>query len=56
VLSTVGDQILQEFNTQYLTRFTTYKIARTSQKTKEGSGPQTDKRLPQCPFTGKFFR
>jgi hypothetical protein len=28
VLSPVGDHILQEFNTLYLTRFGTYKIAR----------------------------
>jgi hypothetical protein len=31
VLSPVGDHILQEFNTQYLTRFRTYKIARPTQ-------------------------
>ncbi len=30
-LSPVGDHILQEFNTLYLTRFRTYKIARPSQ-------------------------
>jgi hypothetical protein len=28
VMSPVGDHILQEFNTLYLTRFRTYKIAR----------------------------
>jgi hypothetical protein len=31
LLSPVGDHILQEFNTLYLTRFKTYKIARPSQ-------------------------
>ncbi len=32
VLIPVGDHILQEFNTLYLTRFRTYKIARPSNK------------------------
>jgi hypothetical protein len=44
VLSHVGDHILQDFNTLYLTRFRTYKIARPPQKkpTKGGaSGRQT---------------
>jgi hypothetical protein len=31
MLSPVGDHILQEFNTLYLTRFRTYKIARPPQ-------------------------
>jgi hypothetical protein len=31
VLSSVGDHILQEFNTLFLARFKTYKIARPSQ-------------------------
>jgi hypothetical protein len=31
VLSPVGDHILQEINTLYLTRFRTYKIARPPQ-------------------------
>jgi hypothetical protein len=30
-LSPVGDPILQEFNTLYLTRFRTYKISRPPQ-------------------------
>ncbi len=56
MLSCVGDHILQEFNTLFLTRFTTYKIALPFQtKTWEGRGPQTDKHLPQSPFTHKFF-
>ncbi len=39
VLSLVGDHILQEFNTLYLTRFRTYKIARPLQTiTQEGRG------------------
>ncbi len=56
-LSCVGDRILQEFNTLYLTRFRTYKIALPPQtKPKGGRGPQTDKHLAQSPFTDKFFR
>ncbi len=52
VLSSVGDHILQGFNTLYLTN----KIARPPQtKTFEGRGPQLDKHLPQSPFTGKFI-
>jgi hypothetical protein len=49
MLSPVGDHILQEFiNTQYLTRFRTYKIATPPQtKSLERRGPQTDKHLPQ---------
>jgi hypothetical protein len=31
VLSPVGNHVLQKFNTLYLTRFRTYKIARPSQ-------------------------
>jgi hypothetical protein len=44
VLSCVGDHNLQEFNTLFLTRFRTHRIATPPQaKTKEGRGPQTDK-------------
>ncbi len=47
VLSPVGDHILQEFNTLYLTRFRANKIARPPKtKTLE---PQTDKHLPESP-------
>ncbi len=48
VLSPVGDHILQQFKTLYLTRFRTYKIARPPQTITLGeeSGPQTDKQLP----------
>jgi hypothetical protein len=45
VLSCVGDHIVQEFNTMFLTRFRTYKIA-----TSPG------KHLPQSPFTSQFYR
>jgi hypothetical protein len=38
VLSPVGDHILQEFNTLYLTRFRTYKIARPPQTKPWGGG------------------
>ncbi len=41
MLSPVGDHILQEFNTLYVTRFRTYRIARPPQtKTWERRGPQ----------------
>jgi hypothetical protein len=41
-VSTVGDHILQEFNTLYLTKFRTYKIASPPQtKTYEWRGPQS---------------
>jgi hypothetical protein len=34
-----------------------YKIALPPQtKTQEGRGPQTDKHLPQSPFTNQFLR
>jgi hypothetical protein len=56
VLSCVGDHLLQEFNTLYLTRFRTYKIALSPPtKTYEGREPQPDKHLPQSPFIGQFF-
>jgi hypothetical protein len=55
MLSPVGGHILQEFNTLYLTRFRTYKIARPPQKPMRGGGSRTDKHLAQSPFTGQFF-
>ncbi len=54
VLSSVGDHILQEFNTLYMTN-KTYKIARPPQRNLGGEGPQTDKHLSQSPFTCKLF-
>jgi hypothetical protein len=54
MLTTVGDHILQELNTLYLTRLRTYKIA-TPPQTKN-LGPHTDKHLPQSPFTCQFFQ
>ncbi len=56
MLSPVGDHILQEFNTLYLSRFRTNKISRPPQTKGEGRGPQTDKHLPQSPFTSKFLQ
>jgi hypothetical protein len=59
VLSPVGDHILQEFNTLYLTRFRTYKIAIDHPKQKPrrgGGGTQTDKNLAQSPLQVNFFR
>jgi hypothetical protein len=57
VLSPVGDHILQEFNTPYLNRFGTSKIAWPPQtKTSEVRGPQIDKHLSQSPFTGQFYK
>ncbi len=45
-----------ECNTLFLTRFRTYKIARPPKaKTWEERGPQTDKHMPQSPFTFQFF-
>ncbi len=38
VLSPVGDHILQEFNTLYMTVFSAYKIARPAQKNLGGEG------------------
>jgi hypothetical protein len=39
-----------------LARFRTYKIASQPQtKTEEWRWPQTDKHLPQSPFTGQYF-
>ncbi len=56
VWSPVGDHILQKLIPLYLTKLRTYKIGRPPQtKTQEERGPQTDKHLPQSPFTGKFF-
>jgi hypothetical protein len=46
VLSTVGDHILQEFITLYLTRFRTCKIARPPQTETLGrEGAMTNKHL-----------
>ncbi len=57
VLRCVGDRILQEFNTLYLTRFRTYKIALPlPNKNLGGKEPQTDKHLPPSTFTGQFWR
>ncbi len=50
MLSFVGDHILQEFNTLYLTRFRTYKIALPPQRKPSRRGSLTDKHLPQSPF------
>jgi hypothetical protein len=56
MLIAVGDHIMLELNTLYLTRFKSYKIARPSQtKTWEGREPQTDRHLPQSPFSVQFF-
>ncbi len=47
-----------EFNTLFLTRFRTYTklLHHPKQKSRRGRGPQTDKHLPQSPFTGQFFQ
>jgi hypothetical protein len=52
-LSCVGDHILQEFTTLFLTRYRAYKIAfpPPNKKPRRG-GAQKDKHLPQSPFTG----
>jgi hypothetical protein len=58
ILSCVGDHILQEFTTLYLTRFRTLQNCLTTpeQKPRRGGGPQTDKHPPQSPFKGQFFQ
>ncbi len=58
VLSCVGDHILQEVNTLFLTRFRTYKIATPPQtKTQEERGPQADKHLyTKVPLQVNFFQ
>jgi hypothetical protein len=61
VLSCVGDHILQEFNTLFLTRFRTYKksLCHPKQKPRRGGGLRQinicRKHLSQSPFQGKFF-
>jgi hypothetical protein len=47
----LSDHILQEFNTLFLARFRTYKIALPPPKK-----PYTYKHLSQSPFTGQFFK
>jgi hypothetical protein len=62
VLSRVGDHILQEVYSLYVTRFLTYKIAYPilipppQDKNLEREGPQPDKQLPQSPFAGRRRR
>jgi hypothetical protein len=57
MLSPAGDHILQEFNTLYLTRFRTYKIARPPTQTpRRGGGVRQIKHLTQSPYTGQFFK
>ncbi len=56
VLSPVGDHILQKFKTLYLIWFGTDKIAFPPQTKPRRRGPQSDKHLPQSPFTCQFFR
>ncbi len=54
-LSLVGDHILQEFYTLYVSRFRTYKIACQPQnKILEGGGPPAYNQLPESPFTGNY--
>jgi hypothetical protein len=56
MLSCVGDHILQEFNTLFLTRFRNYKIALPPQtKPRMGGGLRQKKPLPQSSFTGEFI-
>ncbi len=62
VLSRVGDVILQEVYTLYVTRFRTntklltqYPYPPSPQDINlEGEGPQTENQLPQSPFAGNF--
>jgi hypothetical protein len=50
----VGDHILQKFNTLYLTRFRTYKIARTTQT--RGGGLRQIKTCHLSPLQINLFR
>jgi hypothetical protein len=57
VLSPVGDNILQEFNTLYLTRFRTFKIARPPQtKTYEGRDFGQINAFRKVPLQVNIFR
>jgi hypothetical protein len=57
MLNCVGDHILQEFNTLYLTRYRTYKIALPPQKkSRRGGGLRQINTCRKVPFTCKFFR
>ncbi len=48
VLSCVGDYILQEFNTLFLTRFRTYKIARPPPNKNLGGEGASDMQINTC--------
>ncbi len=57
VMSCVGDYILQEFNTLFLTRFRTYKIARPPQiKHRRGGGLKQIKTCRKVPLQVNYFR
>jgi hypothetical protein len=56
-LSCVGDLILQEFNTLFLTRFRTYKIATPpKQKPRKGGGLRHINTCRKVPLQVNFFR
>jgi hypothetical protein len=56
MLSCVGDDILQEFNTLFLTRFRTYKIARPPQKIpRRGGGFRQINTCYKVPLQVNFF-
>ncbi len=57
MLSHVGDHLLQEFNTLSTKKYhiKIKKIIQEEDKNLTGEEPQTDKHLPQSPFTGTFF-
>jgi hypothetical protein len=56
VLNHVVDHILREFNTLFLTRFRTCKIARPPKtKIEEGRVPQTDKHCRKVPLQVNFL-
>jgi hypothetical protein len=57
VLNPVGDDILQEFNTLYLTRLKTYKIATPPQtKPRRGVGLRQIITCCKVPLKVNFFR
>ncbi len=57
MLSPVGDHILQEFNTLYLTRFRTTKLLdHPKQNPRRRGGLRQINTMPPSPFTGQFLR
>jgi hypothetical protein len=56
VLTPVGDYILQEFNTLYLTRFRAKLLDHPKQKARRGGGLRQINTCRKVPLQGKFFQ